>query len=73
MSTKFNYSKLKGRIIEKYGSQKAFVNDIPLGEVSLVQKMKGRVAFKNDEIVYMAEKLNIAKSEIPDYFFCTEN
>jgi hypothetical protein len=73
MATEFNYSRLRGRIIEKYGSQKAFVSVIPLGEPAFVQKMKGRVAFKNDEIMIMAEELGISKQEIPDYFFCTDD
>jgi hypothetical protein len=73
MSTEFDYSKLRGRIIEKYGSQKNFISVIPLGEPAFVQKMKGRVAFKNNEIMLMAEKLDIDKTEIPDYFFCLKN
>lgn len=70
MAMEFDYSKLKGRIIERYGSQGAFVNELPIGNVAFTQKMKGRVAFKNDEIMNMAEKLDIDKHEIPNYFFC---
>ena len=70
MAVQFDYSRLRGRIVERYGTLRAFVNELPIGSVAFTQKMKGRVAFKNDEIITMAEKLDIGKNEIPDYFFC---
>ena len=69
----FDYSKLRGRIVEKYKSQGAFVKHISICDTTLTQKLKGRIAFRNDEIIQMAEKLDINKEEIPDYFFCTKN
>jgi hypothetical protein len=70
MAMEFDYSRLRGRIVERYGTLGAFVEVLPIGSVAFTQKMKGRVAFKNDEILNMAEKLDIDKHEIPDYFFC---
>lgn len=72
MAVEFDYSKLHGRIIEKYKSQKAFVEQIPACATTLTQKLKGRISFKNSEIMEIAEKLDISKEEIPDYFFCVK-
>lgn len=73
MATKFNYSKLKGRIVEKYGFMRAFVKELPFTDMAMANKMQGRTAFKNDEIVLMARLLEIPKEEIADYFFCVED
>lgn len=70
MCVKFNYSRLKGRIVEKCGTQGAFANRVGISTVALTQKLKGRVAFKNDEIIHMARILDIPTSDLPRYFFC---
>jgi transcriptional regulator with XRE-family HTH domain len=73
MSEVFNYAKLRGRIVEKCGSQASFASKTGISVVTLTQKLKGRVAFRNDEILRMAKVLDIPTSKIPDYFFCIEN
>jgi hypothetical protein len=73
MSRKFDYRKLRGRIFELYESQIDFINAVPMGNATFINKMKGRIAFKNDEIMRIAELLNISKQEIPDYFFCLKD
>jgi hypothetical protein len=47
---KFNYSKLKGRIIEKCGSQKAFAELLGITEGTLTSKLLGYTYFTQDEI-----------------------
>ena len=73
MATKFNYSKLRGRIVEKFGCMRAFVKELPFSDVAMANKMQGRTAFKNDEMLLMARLLEISKEEIADYFFCVED
>ena len=46
MGTQFNYNKLKGRIVEKLGSQTALATQMGISAITLTQKLKGRVAFK---------------------------
>ena len=70
MCVEFDYSKLQGKIIEKCGTRMAFANKVGISTVALTQKLKGRVAFKNDEIIHMARILDIPTSDLPLYFFC---
>lgn len=46
----YNYSKLKGRIIEKYGSQSGFANVLGVTQSTLSQKLNGHYNFSQNEI-----------------------
>lgn len=46
----FNYSKLVGRIIEKYGSQYNFAVSLGISERSLSLKLNNKVPWKQTEI-----------------------
>lgn len=63
------YSKLKGRIIEKYGSQKAFARALEQTEQWISLKMTGKSEFSASEMVKWAELLDIPKTAYGDYFF----
>ena len=65
----YDYSKLIGRIIEKFGSQKKFAPAVRLSERSLSLKLNGLVPFKQPEIDKSAELLSIPEKEIGLYFF----
>lgn len=73
MGAQFNYNKLRGKIVEVCGSQTVLANQMGISAITLTQKLKGRVAFKNDEILHMSRILNIPSNEIPVYFFCDES
>lgn len=47
---KFDYSKLRGKIIEKCGSQSMFAKEMELSERSISLKMQGKVEWKQSEI-----------------------
>lgn len=66
---KFDYSKLKGRIIEKCGTQKAFAEKLGISEGTLTSKLLGYTYFIQDEIIRAAEVLEIAEIDISLYFF----
>lgn len=65
----FDYRKLKGRIIEKYDSQRMFAEAMGLSTRSLSLKMTGKRAWKQEEIVKAYKILDIPASEISAYFF----
>ena len=69
MSIKLDYAKLRGRIVEKCGTQAAFAKKVGLSTVAVTKKLRGQVAFRNDEILKMAEVLDISLDDLHDFFF----
>ena len=66
---KVNYNKLRGKIVEEYGSQKQFSTQINLSEQSITAKLNGRSDFSQDDIIKWSNALHIKKEEIGTYFF----
>lgn len=66
---KFDYSKLKGKIREKYGSDKKFAEALSIGRVSLSMRLNNKLEFTQSEIIKSVELLNLTPDLIPDYFF----
>lgn len=71
----YDYSILRGRIVEKYGSIKNFCkeNNNIMSNVSLSCKLNNKVSFKQDEISDIAEVLGIPFPLYHDYFFCLKS
>ena len=65
----FDYSKLAGRIKEKYGSQKAFSDALGVSEASLSNKMTGTYYFSQAEIEKSIRLLDLEPGSVSDYFF----
>lgn len=65
----FNYNKLRGRIIEKYGTQGRFAKAMGVSERTLSLKLNNKIFFSQDEITKISELLNIVSDEIQVYFF----
>jgi len=65
----YDYSKLLGRITEKYGTQSKFSGDMGISERSLSLKLNGKRAFKQNEISKACSLLSIDGADIPSYFF----
>lgn len=65
----FDYSKLRGRIIEKFGSQTAFVQKFGVSENTFSQKMNNKVRFTTSDIAKISDMLDISQELIGDYFF----
>lgn len=63
----FDYSKLKGRIIEKMGKQEAFAEALGLTKQALSTKLNNRYGFKQKEIMKAKELLDI--DDVTPYFF----
>ncbi|MBP5728362.1 MAG: DUF739 family protein [Clostridia bacterium] len=65
----FNYSKLKGRITEKCGTQKAFAELLGVTEGTLTSKLLGYTYFTQDEILRSMGILDIESDQVTLYFF----
>lgn len=63
------YPKLKGRIVEKYGSQENFCEAVGLSSVSVSKKMTGQTGFSQKDILKWCELLDIDIKEIGDFFY----
>ena len=47
----FDFSKLRGRIKEMFGTQTAFANEIPMNDATLSNKLNNNVEFSPKEII----------------------
>ena len=68
----FDYSKLRGRIIEKYGSQIEFANKMGTSERTLSLKLNNKMAWKQNEICKAIQLLELDVKDIQGYFFTNE-
>lgn len=68
----FDYNKLKGKIIEKYGSQQKFAKALGWSERTLSLKMNGKVSWRQVDICNAIKLLELTENDIQEYFFTTE-
>lgn len=66
----FNYSKLRGRIREIFGTQERFADALGIGRVTISQRLNNQSEFTQQEILKAANLLEIPSDAIPLYFFC---
>lgn len=66
----YDYSKLQGRIVEKFGNNCNFAIKMGLSERTVSLKLNNKVDFRQKEISKACQLLNIPISKIQDYFFC---
>lgn len=65
----YDYSKLRGKIVECYGSQASFAKKVELSERTLSLKLNGKIGFTQTDIESFVDALGIKRSEIQSYFF----
>ena len=65
----FDYSKLKGRILEVFGSQSRFSAAMDWSERTLSLKMTGARNWKQSDICKAVMLLKLSEDQIPAYFF----
>lgn len=65
----YDYSKLTGRIVEKYGTQYNFAIALGVSERTLSLKMNNKVPWKQTEIEKCIKLLKISRANISRYFF----
>lgn len=70
--TDFKHNKLRGRIVEKYGTMSRFADAANISMVSLSNKLNNKSRISREQIIKWSEILEIPPSEVPDYFFAQE-
>ena len=66
---KYDYSKLRGRIVEVFGTQKEFAKAFGKTPQTISCKLSGLAEFTQDDITTIVDLLHINPSEIHIYFF----
>lgn len=65
----FDFSKLRGRIKEIYGTQTAFAVAMLMNDATLSNKLNNNVEFSPKEIIRACILLHIDNKDINTYFF----
>ncbi len=65
----YSYSKLKGRTVERYGTQANFACKLGISKNSMSKKLTGKTEFSQSDIEQWAELLEIDKKDYGEFFF----
>ena len=65
----FDYSKLNGRIREKFGTQKKFAESMGISSTTMSKKLTNKIDFGQAEINRAVRILDIDPGDISLYFF----
>ena len=65
----FNYSRLRGRIVECFGTSSKFASTIKRSNSHVSKVLNGKSYLGQDEIDLWCEALKIEQDEIGGYFF----
>lgn len=65
----FDYSKLKGRIVEICGTRAVFANRMRKSERTISLKLGGKIPWRQNEIMDAVKILGLDISDIQEYFF----
>ena len=68
-----SYAKLRGRIVEKFGSQSAFAKAMGWRKALLSAKLNNKSEWRFPEVMKACELLGISLSEAHMYFFCAKS
>ena len=68
----YNYSKLIGKIIETYGTRRAFACKLGVSERTLSLKLNNKIPWDQKEIDKAISLLNLSSNDVVVYFF-TQN
>ena len=66
---KYDYSKLRGRIVEKYGTLSKFAEVLGTSLVVVSNKMNNKTGFSRADMEQWAALLDISGNEYDLYFF----
>jgi len=64
----FDYSKLRGRITEKYGTATAFAERNGLNYITVIRRLRGITGFSQEDIIQWCQILDINPSDASLYF-----
>ena len=63
------YAKLRGRIVEKFGTIRNYAKALGVHPLTVSRKLKGEVAFTNDDMLIWGELLEIEREDFGLFFF----
>lgn len=64
-----DYSKLRGRIVEKFGKQGAFADEIGWSEKSVSEWLNNQNYWPHEAMIRAIQALEIPESDVGAYFF----
>lgn len=64
-----NFNKLRGRIVEKYGTIDSFAAKLGITRVTVSNKLNGKSKFTRDDILIWSSALGITQDDLGSYFF----
>lgn len=65
----FDYSMLRGKIREKYGTERGFANVIGMNPSTLSLKLSNKLEFSQQDIIISIHALQATSDMIEPYFF----
>ena len=65
----YDYSKLEGRIVEKFSTRENFAKSLGVTNKSISEKLNNKTIWKQPEISKAMELLSISGEDIESYFF----
>lgn len=65
----YKYKKLRGKIIEKFGTQEKFAKEIGISETALSKKMQCKTGISQSDICRWSKLLEIEQKDYGEYFF----
>jgi len=65
----FDYSKLRGKIRETYGTEMAFAEAMQMSRTTISMKLNGKYEWKTPQIVRACKLLEIPLEQSAQYFF----
>ena len=65
----FKYNALRGRIVEKYGTQARFAQELGISQTTMSEKMNCKSGFSQMDIEKWRKLLDIEAIDIGRYFF----
>ena len=65
----YDYSKLKGRIVEKFSTRENFAKSLGVTTKTISEKLNNKTIWKQPEISKTMELLSISGKDIESYFF----
>lgn len=65
----FKYQKLRGRIIERYGTIGAFADAVGISRTQMSKKLKGKSGISQLDIILWSDLLDIKQTEYSDFYF----
>ena len=65
----FDYSKLRGRIKEKFGSEREFAKALGISAPTLSSKLNNTTDWTSDQVLISCELLDIEPAEMSIFFY----